>query len=184
MLAELMPSYNHAYVPDQYIKRLRALARLPLVGLWVPAPSVIYRVVRQEARQHLIFGLPEDAEGSDPLDRLLKGLEGTGAKVVTGTSPVGIESRFVATMVLALRCALGRMVQSPATWLTAEREYLRVCRARDVRLCVVESNRRMVLDVYFKEECMDEIVDRFARLPRWLEWLVWFYGPIEYSSSH
>lgn len=183
MLAGLVSSHSHQYVPDQYIKRLRALSNFPVLGLWVPKPIITYRVVRQEVRQGLIFGLPEDSEGTDPLDRLLKGLEGTGAEVLSGTSPLGIESRFIATMVLALRCALGRMKNTAANKLVAEREYLRICRSRDVRLCVVESNRAMVVDVYFKEECMDAIVDRFARLPRWLEWLIWFYGPSGVSSN-
>lgn len=171
--------HKHVVVPDQYLASLRAIAATPLLGVWVPAPCLTYRLVRQQVAYHLVNGLPESDLGTDPLDRLLVGLEERGLGIRKGVSPISLDSRFVATMTLALRCALGRLKDTEANRLTVKKEYLRICRAREVRLCVVEGCRVMVEEVYFKEECMDAIVTKHSRLPRWLEWLLWFYEPKE-----
>ena len=171
--------HKHVVVPDQYLASLRAIAATRFLGAFVPAPCLTYRVVRQQVAYHLVNGLPESDLGTDPLDRIVVGLEERGVEIRKGQSAISLDSRFVAMMVLALRCSLGRLSVTEANKMVVAREYRRICRARDVRLCVVESCRVMVEEVYFKEERMDTIVTKHARLPRWLEWLLWFYEPKE-----
>lgn len=176
--AQCLNRHGHGFEPDQFLRRLRLFQAYPLFS-WVVGfghDIVAYREVREQVQRHLVNGdLPESDAGCDPLDRMVVGLENEGVPLRTGTGRVRIESRFVATMVLALRCALGRLPLTAANKLVVEREYLRLCRARNMRLTVTESNRALTIDSYFEEECMDRIVTR-GRLPKWLRWLEWIYS--------
>lgn len=170
--------FRHSFEPDKFLVGLHRLQNLKFLGVCVPAPVETYRTVRQQVRHHLVHGLPEVTAG-DTMDRVLGGLEMVGCNVITGTEHISLETRFTATMVLAIRACVGRMPYSDANLLVVQREYRRLCRAKDVRLCVVEGNRAMVEEVYFKEECMDSLCRRYNRLPRWISTLLWFYQPAD-----
>jgi len=146
-------------------------------GVGVTASVARYYRVSRDVQERLITGLPE-VEGSDALDRLLKGIEVCGVHVTKGNKP-GSDTRFVAVMVLALRCALGRLSDTPDNRAVAEREYRRICRARDVRLMLIESSRELTIDRFFNEECFDSCTRSIRRLPRWLTVFSRFLGNTE-----
>lgn len=175
------PVYPHPVSADHRLKCLLTLKNLSLIGLFVPTPCVTYRYICSKVSEHIRDGMVE-AAGDDPLDSLLNGLEASGSSIRTVGGPTGIDTRFVATMVLALRAALGTMTATEANKLVAGREYRRICRARNVRLVVIESNRSIVMDRYFKDDSTDVLVQRFSRLPWWLEFLVGFYKPAGFQS--
>lgn len=172
-------AHFHQFEPDKFLVGLHRLQAMQLVGSFIPAPCETYRLIRQQVQSCLLFGIPESNLGDDPVERMINGLEESGLGVRSGTKHIAIESRFVGAMVLALRCALGRLPRTEANVLVVGREYRRLCRAKDVRCCVQESNRALVEDVYFKEECLDSIVRHYSRLPRWVSALMWVIQPKE-----
>jgi len=155
---------------------------MALIGLGAPLPYVEYVNQRKSIRQTLVDGLVE-VDGDDPLERLINGLEGTGTLVRSGSLAAATSSKFAATMLLALRAALGRLEKSEVNFKLAEAEYRRICRARNIRLLVVEQHRAITIDAFFNEDVFDEVVASKQRLPIWLRWLMWYYKPAEPSLA-
>lgn len=172
---------DHHHKRIIFLRGLRLNGWLMMVGLGVDARTFNYAKMCVDVQNHLINGVPE-VEGTDALDRLLKGVEADGCDVFTGTAP-GLNTKFVAAMVLALRCALGRLPNTDESRVVAAREYRRICRARNVRLTLVESSRALVLDRFMAEECFDEYVRCPRRLPRWLRFFVSFYESKEPTNG-
>ena len=172
---------NGADHPKDYVRRVmnwRVYSLMSAMGLGVPVLYPVYVHQRHNIRLELERGLPT-SEGSDPLDRLLNGVEEAGEGVRFGKTNIPHSSKFAAVMVLALRAALGRLEKSQVNIKLAEAEYRRISRARDVRLCVLEAHRAIVLDTFFNEGLFDEVVASQQRLPAWLRWLIGFYEPKE-----
>lgn len=159
-----------------YVSSVRLWKLLGLPGMGMPALYPSYVKQRTSVRHYLINGV-EETDGDDPLDRMLRGIEKTGLSIFSGEGKPGMIPKFAATMLLALRAALGRLESSDLNRKLVEAEYRRICRARDVRLTVVESNRAITIDAYFNETLFDEVVDSKKRLPRWLRWIIGFYEP-------
>jgi len=155
---------------------------MTLIGLGAPPLYVTYLDLRKSIRNDLITGLVE-VEGEDPLERLINGLESSGDLVRSGSLATATSSKFAATMLLALRAALGRLERSDVNIKLAEAEYRRICRARNIRLVVVEQHRTITIDSFFDEGVFDEVVASKQRLPVWLRWLIGYYSPNEPSFA-
>jgi len=165
-----------------FLRGLKVYKLMASIGLGAPLHYPCYLQQRSDIRNVLQTGLTE-VDGEDPLDRLLKGLESEGDHVITGSKVAANSPKFAATMLLALRAALGRLERNDVNVKLAESEYRRICRARNVRLTIIEQHRAITIDSYFNEGLFDEVVASKQRLPAWLRWLIGFYNPTDQAFA-
>lgn len=154
------------------LKTLQTLRKVPILNWFVRGEHVQYEQVRVQVSKLIREGVAESGDG-DSLDMLLSGLR-EAEDVVGSSDPTYISPRFIAFATIALRSRLGRLEPSHANQLVVAREYTRLCTRRCVRASVQECNRSLVMECFFKEDVLDRLTTRFSRLPRWLEWFIWW----------
>ena len=167
-----MPGQLHPS-KDNSLDTLKTLSRVPILNHFVTEGHVQYEQVPVDVCSLMREGVCETGDG-DPVDKLLNGLRETGVDVVAPGAQVMISPRFIACAVIALRSTLGRIEPTSANQIVVAREYNRLCRKRNVRAVVQEQNRTLVYECFFKEDVLDRLTTRYSRLPRWLEWFVWW----------
>jgi len=167
---------KHRYQPTCVKNRIRtllALRKVPIVNWFVTGDHVKYESIRYEVSELMRKGVAESGDG-DSLNKLLNGLKESGEDVVNGADPTFISPRFIAMTTIALRSRLGRLEPTRANQLTLSKEYTRLCNHRCVRASIEEHNRSLVMECFFKEDVLDRLTTRYSRLPKWLEWAVWW----------
>jgi len=76
--------------------------------------------------------------------------------------------RFAAAVCLNIRARVGRLQHSDANEMVVEREYLNICRSRNVRYDAIAAHRSYVLNAFFTEDVFEYISSTRTRLPMWL----------------
>lgn len=160
----------------------------PVLGIMEQA-KVNDGIVMENTSDHVVEAVPQLMSGVEPCSRadrlkLVAAMEAVGSDEAIAAAvadmvdePVRVLNvchnaikipRFAAACCVVLRAKLGIMTRMRANELVLQREYLKLCRDRNVRSQYVDMHWFLVRDQYFGTDLDSANRNAHKRLPRWV----------------